>query len=98
MPPRLLAVFSITAPRIFVAPIWVVGFVRSWTQGCVFDPIATFVIAPQVFGAAYVRYVIMPAVVPQTRRPLLPVFSHAKSTGRSDPPSVAPSWVIGFPH
>src|SRR5213594_2518176 len=70
-----------TAPRIFVSPDRGAGFVRSVTQGCEFDPIAVFVADPHVSGAVNVLRVIWPDE-PYTRRPLLPVSSHAKSKFR----------------
>ena len=69
------------------------------TQSCelVETPIVTLMIAPQVFGAVKVRYVIFPEFVPNTNSPLLPVLSHSKSNDRSAPtPSIEVSWVMKF--
>ena len=86
-----------TAPRIFVAPAPGKGFVRSWTQGCPFDPIAVFVAAPHVSGAVNVLRVIWPELAPYTRRPLFPVSSHAKSKLRAEV-LAPPIWRCAFAH
>ena len=96
--PRSLAVVSITAPAIFVAPVRGKGFVRRVTQECGFEPIAAFEVEPQVFGAVNARYAIWAEVVPHTRSPLPPVDSQAKSATRFAAVSVAPSWVWKFAH
>src|SRR5438132_1044371 len=89
---------SKTAPMIFGLPACGNGFVRRVTQSRTVVPIATFVIVPHVFGAVNVRYVICPPVVPQTRRPLLPVLSQAKSSTRVVQLSLVASWVTKFDH